>query len=62
MSEQEMKFTEKGLTESIKNGDIETIEKFVSLSGEDILSQLGVKGQYDDLIFTAVDSGNLKMV
>ncbi len=62
MSEQEVKFTEEGLKESIKNGDIETIEKFVSLSGEDILSQLGVDGQYDDLLDAAVDTGNLKMV
>jgi hypothetical protein len=62
MSEQEMKFTEEGLKESIKNGDIETIEKFVSLSGEVILSQLGVKGQYDDLLKVAVDAGDLKMV
>lgn len=62
MSEQEMKFTEEGLKESIKNGDIETIKKFVSLSGEVILSQLGVKGQYDDLLKVAVDAGDLKMV
>ena len=62
MATEDMKFTEKGLKESIKNGDIETIEKFVSLSGEDILSQLGVKGQYDDLLKVAVDKGDLKMV
>ncbi|MBE6446070.1 MAG: hypothetical protein E7021_01505 [Alphaproteobacteria bacterium] len=62
MATEDMKFTEEGLKESIKNGDIETIEKFVSLSGEDILSQLGVKGQYDDLLKVAVDKGDLKMV
>ncbi len=62
MSEQEEKFTEVGLKQAIKEGNIETIERFVTLSGEDILSQLGVNGQYDNLIFTAVDSGDLKMV
>lgn len=62
MATEDMKFTEEGLKESIKNGDMETIERFVSLSGEDILSQLGVDGQYDDLLDAAVDTGNLEMV
>ena len=60
MLSQEIDFTT--LFESVRNNDLETVEAFLKLPSEEILSRIGVAFQYDALLEAALYDKNPKMV